>query len=78
MNLNYTTFQASNNLTEDPYLLSNPRRPGPVRNETRIQKMGESASFYFKDRRGHFDWRALSTVDVDRVMREVEYLLFCD
>jgi hypothetical protein len=27
--------------------------------------------FFFHDRRGKFDWRALATVDVDRVTREV-------
>jgi hypothetical protein len=47
------------------------RHPVPIRSEARLQTMGESLSFYFKDRRGHFDWRALATVDVDHVIREV-------
>lgn len=27
--------------------------------------------FRFKERRGHFDWRLLSSVDVDKVLKEV-------
>ncbi|PRP87000.1 zinc finger protein [Planoprotostelium fungivorum] len=28
--------------------------------------------FYFRERRGHYDWRSLATIDIDRIAREVD------
>ena len=34
-------------------------------------ELNEISYFFFRERRGHFDWRALAGVEVDKVIKEV-------
>jgi hypothetical protein len=40
---------------------------------TVTQSQRKKNTFFFRDRRGHFDWKTLAAIDVDFVTKDVKY-----
>ncbi len=62
------------NVTTIPFKFPHEEQSNTVNSRTKAELKGADYSrdfFYFKERRGHFDWRALAAVDPDRVIRDV-------
>ena len=77
---NFSRTMSDDSLYNDAILRSHSARNRvdhrmPVEPEPKFISKFNGDYFRFRDRKGHFDWRTLATIDVDRIIREVFNLL---